>query len=152
MTSTGFEHKDTKSTKDTKDVREYVDGLSNRIIGAAIEVHRILGPGLLEAVYEEALCHELKLHGLAVERQLLVPIEYKGLVLRAPLRLDVQVEKLVLIEVKAVERLEQVHEAQLLSYLRLTDTWLGLLINFNVAVLKNGVRRVVNGDPIRRSL
>lgn len=105
--------------------------LSHKIIGAAIEVHRELGgPGLLEDVYEEALCHELSLRGLKIERQLSVQLEYKGKLLRKRLQLDVIVEGLVIIEVKSVEVYNDIYQSQLLTYLRLTKKRLGLVINF----------------------
>jgi GxxExxY protein len=118
--------------------------LSHDIIGAAIEVHRHLGPGLLESVYEECLCRELALAGLPFERQKPFPISYKGVKLDGAYRLDLLVGGLVIVELKAVERLETIHEAQLLSYLKLSTLKLGMLINFNVAVLKNGIKRIVN--------
>jgi GxxExxY protein len=118
------------------------------IVGAAIEVHRELGgPGLLEDVYEEALAEELRLRGLQVERQLPVRIHYKGRVLSKPLRLDLKVEKLVLVDNKAVNEWNPVFEAQMLTYLRLTQLKLGLVINFGEQYVKNGVYRVVNGLP-----
>lgn len=119
--------------------------LSGEIIAAAIEVHRELGPGLLESVYEFCLVHELCLRGFSVEQQVLLPIYYKGEKLHMDLRLDVQVEKRIIVEVKAVEALQGIHTAQLLTYLKLTGNKLGLLLNFNVPVLKSGIKRVVNG-------
>jgi GxxExxY protein len=119
--------------------------LSHQIIGAAIEVHRHIGPGLLESVYEAALCRELRLKGLLVDRQVSVPVKYKGEVLDCHIKLDLLVDRKVIVEVKAVETLIFVHKAQLLTYLRLQNLWLGLLINFNVGVLRDGVRRVLNG-------
>ena len=119
--------------------------LSYEIIGAAIEVHRELGgPGLLEDVYEEALCHELSLRGLKVERQLSVQLEYKGKLLRKRLKLDVIVEDLVIIEVKSVESYNDIYQAQLLTYLRLTNKKHGLVINFGERYVKDGVHRVAN--------
>jgi GxxExxY protein len=119
--------------------------LSYLIIGAAIEVHRELGgPGLLEDVYEEALCHELSLRGLTVERQLSVQLEYKGKLLRNRLRLDVIVNDLVIVEVKSTESYNDIYQAQLLTYLRLTKKRLGLVINFGERVVKDGVHRVAN--------
>ena len=118
--------------------------ISEKIIGAAIEVHRILGPGLLESVYEEALCHELKLKGLKFQRQQQIPIQYKGTTLGSNLRLDLLVEKKVIIEIKAKEQLSPTDKPQLLTYLRLCDIHLGLIINFNVKTLKTGIHRVVN--------
>ena len=116
------------------------------IVDAAIEVHRELGgPGLLEDVYEEALAEELRLRGLRVERQISVRIAYKGRVLSRPLRLDMKVEGLVVVENKAVTEWNAIFEAQMLTYLRLTGLKLGLVINFGERVVKNGVHRVVNG-------
>jgi len=120
--------------------------ISKIIIGAAIEVHRELGgPGLLEGVYEEALVEELTLRGLKVERQLLVPIVYKGKRLGNPLRLDLKVDGLVLVDNKAVSEWNPVFEAQMLTYLKLTGLKLGLVINFGEQFVKNGIHRVVNG-------
>ena len=120
--------------------------VSKIIVGAAIEVHRELGgPGLLEGVYEEALVEELTLRGLVVERQLQVPIIYKGKRLGAPLRLDLKVGGLVLVDNKAVTEWNPVFEAQMLTYLRLTGLKLGLVINFGEQFVKNGIYRVVNG-------
>jgi GxxExxY protein len=125
--------------------------ISNVIVDAAIEVHRVLGgPGLLEDVYEEALGEELRLRGLLVERQLPVRIVYKGRTLARPLRLDMKVEQLVLVDNKAVAEWNPVFEAQMLTYLRLTGLKLGLVINFGERFVKNGIYRVVNGlaeDP-----
>ena len=125
--------------------KQKADELSNDIIGAAIEVHRVLGPGLLESAYEECLSHELNLRGISSRRQVPLPMEYKGLKLDCGYRLDLVVEDLVIVELKAVGRIEPIHEAQILTYLRLRDTWLGLIINFNVVLLKNGIKRIVNG-------
>lgn len=119
--------------------------LSGKVIGAAIEVHRTLGPGLLESAYELALERELQLIGLTVERQKPVCLEYKGVVLGDAFRVDLLVNNALLVEIKATEQAHPLHEAQLLTYLRLTGNPLGLLINFNVKALKDGVRRVVNG-------
>jgi GxxExxY protein len=126
--------------------------ISKVILDAAIEVHRGLGgPGLLEDIYEEALAEELRLRGLRVERQLPVPVIYKGRTLRQPLRLDLRIEQLVLIENKAVTEWNSVFEAQMLTYLRLTGLKLGLVINFGERFVKNGFYRVVNGleEPIK---
>ncbi len=122
------------------------DEISYQIIGAAIEVHRALGgPGLLESVYEEALVWELMHKGLSVERQLEVPIHYKGHQLASPLRVDLLVEKLVIVENKAVVTYNPIFEAQTLTYLRLMDLRLGLVINFGEKFVKRGIHRVVNG-------
>ena len=114
------------------------------IIGAAIDVHRELGSGLLESAYEECFCHELQLRNLNFQRQVELPVEYKGIKLDCGYKLDVVVENVVVVELKSVERILSIHQAQLLTYLRLSGKKVGLLINFNVAVLKNGiVRRVI---------
>ena len=118
--------------------------ISKKIIGAAIEVHSILGPGLLESVYEEALCRELYLRGIEYERQKNVPIPYKGLTLAAPLRLDLLVENKVIVDIKAKERSTEIDKSKLLTYLRLSDLHLGLIINFHKIYLKNGIHRIVN--------
>lgn len=119
-------------------------GLSGEIIGAAIEVHRVLGPGLLESAYELALERELVLRGMSVERQKAVPLEYKGVALGDGFRMDLLVNDHLIVEIKAVEHLQAIHEAQLLTYLKLADKRLGLLINFNEKTIKEGVKRVVN--------
>lgn len=121
-----------------------INRLSNSVIGAALEVHRIVGPGLLESVYEECLLHELVLRGIQAERQVAIPLNYKGKTLQSTYRLDVLVEGCLLIEVKAVDQLAPIHDAQILTYLKLTNLRLGLLINFNATLLKNGIHRVVN--------
>ncbi len=118
--------------------------LTQQIIGAAIEVHRGMGPGLLESAYEECLCHELTLRGIPFERQVALPVEYKGVKLDCGYRLDLLVANAVVVELKAVERIEAIHEAQLLTYLKLGGWTVGLLINFNVPILKNGIKRIVN--------
>ncbi len=117
--------------------------LSYAIIGAAIEVHETLGPGLLESAYEECLCRELTLRQIPFERQRPLPVEYKGVHLDCGYRLDLLVGGLVVVEIKAVEALAPVHDAQLLTYLKLGGWKLGLLINFNVPVLKQGIKRLV---------
>jgi GxxExxY protein len=116
---------------------------SKEIIGAAIEVHRLKGPGLLETIYEKCLARELFLRQVPVECQLLVPIEYKGYVFEEPLRLDVYVDKCLIVELKAVENILPIHKAQLLSYMKLLNAPLGLLINFHELVLKNGIQRLI---------
>lgn len=125
--------------------KQRADELSKEIIGAAIEVHRQLGPGLLESAYEECLCCELGLKGIEFKRQVPQPVIYKSVKLDCGYRLDLLVEDLVIVEVKAVETIVPIHEAQLLTYLRLRGSWLGLIINFNVLLLKDGIRRLVNG-------
>ena len=119
------------------------DSLTGLIIGAAIEVHRRLGPGLLESAYETCLCYELSLKGIEVERQKALPIVYRGVKLDSGYRLDLMVENEVVVEVKSVSKLLPIHEAQLLSYLKHNGGGRGLLINFNVKLLKDGIRRLI---------
>jgi GxxExxY protein len=119
------------------------DPLTEKIIGAAIEVHRVLGPGLLESAYEECLCHELHLRGIAFVRQQPLPVVYKGVRLDCGYRLDVVVEGRVIVELKTVDRILPIHEAQLLTYLRLAGIRTGLILNFNVPVLRQGIKRMV---------
>jgi GxxExxY protein len=119
------------------------ESLTKEIIGAAIEVHRAVGPGLLEGVYEECLCHELKLRGLRFERQLIVPVVYKGVQMDCGYRLDLLVEDTVILELKSVDRLHPIFEAQLLTYMRLLKKPVGFVINFNVPILKTGIVRKV---------
>ena len=121
-----------------------INQLTGQIIGAAIEVHKTLGPGLLESAYEECLCRELSLRGFSYERQKEVPVEYKGVRLDCGYRLDIVVSESVILELKACDRLERIHQAQLLTYLKLTGIKYGLLINFNVSVLKDGIKRMIN--------
>ncbi|MDB4444200.1 GxxExxY protein [bacterium] len=121
-----------------------VNALSHRIIGAAIEVHRALGPGLLESAYEECLCHEFKLSDLSFERQKRLPVVYKGMKLDCGYRLDLVVESAIILELKSCEGIEPIHKAQLLTYLKLSELNLGLLLNFNVPVMRNGILRIVN--------
>lgn len=116
--------------------------LTTHIIGAAIEVHRALGPGLLESAYRRCLAHELAIRGLKVAQEVSLPLEYKGLRLDDTYRLDLLVEDKVIVEVKSVARLEAIHLAQTLTYLRLSRQEVGLLLNFNVPALKDGIRRV----------
>ena len=121
-----------------------INQLTKEIIGAAIEVHRTLSPGLLESAYETCLSFELAERGLNVERQKPLPVIYKGTRLEAGYRLDLLVEDRVLVEVKAVDQLAPIHQAQLLSYLKLSGCKAGLPINFNVQILKNGIKRLIN--------
>jgi GxxExxY protein len=114
------------------------EDLTEKIIGAAIEVHRALGPGLLESAYEECFCHELSLRGVSFRRQVPLPVEYKGVKLDCGYRLDLIVQDSVVLELKCVEHTLPVHEAQLLTYLKLTGKRIGLIINFNVPVLMRG--------------
>ena len=125
--------------------------LTEKIIGAAIEVHRHLGPGLLESAYEECLCYELKQMGLRFQRQVHLPIQYKEIRLESAYRMDLLVEDLVVVEIKASEDTAPVHASQVLTYLKVSKKRVGLLINFNMPVLKDGLKRIVNhyaGKPI----
>src|SRR4051794_2967200 len=120
------------------------NSLTDRIIGAAIEVHRHLGPGLLESVYEECLCHELGIMGLRFQRQIHMPVVYKGLTLEGAYRADLVVEDMIVVEIKATEGTAPVHHSQLLTYLKVSNRRVGLLINFNMPVLTDGLKRIVN--------
>jgi GxxExxY protein len=119
------------------------DSLSKKVIGCAIEVHRELGPGLLESTYEQCLAHELQTHEIDFQVQLPLPVEYKGIRLDCGYRVDILVENSLLLELKSVERLQKIHEAQLLTYMKLAGLKTGLLINFNVNLLKHGIKRFV---------
>jgi GxxExxY protein len=119
------------------------DPRTSVIIGAAIEVHRHLGPGLLESAYEECLCHELHLRELPFRRQVELPISYKGIKLDCGYKIDLIVQDTVILELKSIDKLQPIHEAQLLTYLRLTQKPVGLLINFNVPLLTQGIIRMV---------
>ena len=120
------------------------DPLTEKIIGFAIEVHRHLGPGLLESAYEECLCHDLSVAGISFERQKQLPVHYKNVKLDCACRLDLVVDQKIVVELKSVENLMPIHEAQLLTYLKLSRLTLGLLINFNVSMFKHGIKRIVN--------
>jgi len=119
--------------------------LTNEIIGSAIEVHRNLGPGLLESTYEECMAYELQERELIIKRQIEIPVLYKGTQLEQNYRIDLLVNNQVIIELKSVNKLEPVHDAQLLTYLKLAKKRYGLLLNFNVPVMKQGIRRLLNG-------
>lgn len=141
----------TELTEHTE-MRKDINQLTETVIGCAIEVHRAFGPGLLESAYETCLCRELGLHTLLFERQKPIALEYKGVKLDCGYRADVIVDRRLLLEIKAVDQLAAIHDAQLLSYLKLTGLTVGLLINFNVRVLTQGVRRKVLGPPEEISL
>ena len=132
--------------QDTETQRRALNDLSHRVLGLCLEVHRELGPGLLESAYEEALAYEFTQSGLTFERQKEMPLHYKGVSLNCGYRLDFLVEGELILELKAANGLSPIHYAQLLTYLRLERRSLGLLINFNVPVLKAGIHRVVSGD------
>lgn len=129
-----------EETNETQKLNRFTE----KIIGCAIEVHRNLGPGLLESAYEECLCFELNQAGLKYERQVSLPVIYKGIKLECGYRIDIIVENSVIVELKTVEKILPVHEAQLLSYLKLYNKKVGLLLNFHVSILKNGLKRMVN--------
>jgi GxxExxY protein len=132
---------------DEMDEKDRLDQITRRIIGAAIEVHKVVGPGLLESAYEACLAFELRAMGLKVEVQRPLPVVYKDVKLDCGYRLDLVVEDAVIVEIKAVERLAPIHDAQLLSYLKLSHKRVGLLLNFHVRVLKDGLKRIVNEFP-----
>ena len=134
-------HQDPKAPR--KDLSDAEERIASVIVDAAIKVHRVLGPGLLESVYEACLSYELRTRGLQVETQVPVPVHYEGLTLDGGLRLDLLVDGIAIVELKAVERMLPVYEAQLLSYLKLSGRRLGFLLNFNVALMKDGVFRFV---------
>ncbi|MEP6572647.1 MAG: GxxExxY protein [Gemmatimonadota bacterium] len=118
--------------------------LCETILGAAIEVHRTLGPGLLESAYRDCLCHELYYRGVTHDRERTLPLRYRDVIVNCGYRLDIVVEDFVIVEIKSVRAIERVHRAQLLTYLKLTGLPVGLLLNFNVALLKDGIARMVN--------
>ncbi len=119
------------------------DPLTEKIIGYAIEVHKYLGPGLLESAYEECLAHELNIHGIQFHRQVSIPVVYKGLHLECGYRIDIVVAGSLILELKSVERILPIHEAQLLTYMKLSQINIGLLINFNVPLIRDGLKRLV---------
>lgn len=140
-----FKKKSLVNRKDAKVAKMDENELSNKIIGACIEVHKSLGPGLLENVYQECLAREFSLQQIPFQKELSKPVAYKGILMDCNLRLDFLVEQKVVVELKAVDRISPVHKAQVWTYLKLTECKLGLLVNFNVTVLKNGIERVVLG-------
>lgn len=127
--------------------KDRLDSITRRIIGAAIEVHRRLGPGLLESAYEACMAHELRQIGFKVEQQKTLPVTYKDVKLDCGYRLDLVVEDPVIVDIKALERLAPIHDAQSLSYLRISNKRVGLIINFHVRLLKSGLKRIVNEYP-----
>ena len=129
------------------DEKDRLNVLSNRVIGAALRVHVELGPGMLESAYEACLSYELLDQGLSVERQKPIPVVYRGRRLDCGYRIDLLVESALIVEVKAIERLEKLHSAQVRSHLRFSNLKLGLLINFNVPSIRDGIKRIVNGFP-----
>jgi GxxExxY protein len=133
--------------RDSPGIAGELNQLTERILGAAISVHREIGPGMLEAAYEACLAYELEQDGLLVERQKPLPLTYRGVTLDCGYRVDFLVDERVIVEVKSVEKIRHVHKAQLLSYVRMFGCQVGLLLNFNAEVLKDGIHRVVNGLP-----
>lgn len=129
---------------DTCNSPERLNLLTEKVIGCAIEVHKGIGPGLLESAYEECLCYELSQAGLAFTRQVPLPVVYKGVNLNCGYRLDIFVEDQVILEIKAVDKIIPIHEAQLLSYLRMLNRKVGLILNFHSTVMKHGIKRIVN--------
>ena len=130
--------------KQFEKISEELETIASTVVDAAFKVHKTLGPGLLESVYEACLLYELRFRGLSAETQVSVPVKYEGVVLDAGLRIDIIVERQLIVELKAVETMHPVFEAQLLTYLKLTGRRLGLLINFNVPLLKDGIRRIIH--------
>jgi GxxExxY protein len=129
----------------TEDTEGSSSAQTHDIVGAAIEVHRRLGPGLLESAYETCLCRELLIRGMSFQSQVPLPVQYRGLQLDCGYRLDIVVDDSIIVEVKAVRKVLPIHRAQVLTYLKLTKFHLGLLINFNVEVLRSGLYRIING-------
>jgi len=139
-------HEDHEGHKDHEgrfDIPAEVEAIGRELVDAAVKVHRVLGPGLLESAYEQCLAHELSMRGIGVRRQVVLPIEFEGLRLDAGYRLDMVLAGTVVVEVKAIEALSRLHEAQLLTYLRLSGLRLGYLLNFNAVQLRHGLRRFV---------
>jgi len=134
----------TESTERAEGLRD-LNEITRGIIAAAMEVHRHLGPGLLESAYQECVCYELSRMGLTFTREVHLPLSYKGLQLDCSYRVDLLVEDAVVVELKSIEQILRIHSAQLLTYLRASHKQVGLLINFNVLVLKDGIKRIVNG-------
>lgn len=127
--------------------KEDIEIIGREIIHSSYYVHKSIGPGLLESIYQTCLTEELSYRGLFVEKEVFVPLFYRNKQIQKDLRLDLLVERQIILEIKAIDAIAPVHIAQLLSYLKLTDKWLGFLLNFNVVVMKDGIRRIVNGFP-----
>ena len=134
----------TEKHREKKESME-INEITQKIIGCAIDVHKVLGPGLLESAYEECLAYELDKAGLSIKRQQPIPVIYKEVILDCGYRIDILVENLVVLELKVVDEFHPVHEAQILTYMKFSNKKIGLLINFNVTILKDGIRRFVNG-------
>jgi GxxExxY protein len=129
----------------TEDYKNECSKLSNIVIGCSIEVHKALGPGLLESTYEKCLCYELEQNHIHFREQLYMPVNYKEIIIEPGYRFDILAEDKIIIELKSVESVLPIHKAQLKTYLKLSKKWLGLLLNFNVEVMKNGIERIVWG-------
>ncbi len=127
--------------------KEDIEIIGREIIHSSYYVHKSIGPGLLESIYQTCLTEELSYRGLFVEKEVFVPLFYRNKQIQKDFRLDLLVERQIILEIKAIDAIAPVHIAQLLSYLKLTDKWLGFLLNFNVVVMKDGIRRIVNGFP-----
>ena len=138
-----MDRQDAKIAKARQEPCAAADAVARQVVDAGLKVHRTLGPGLLESVYEACLVQEFHLRGLGVRRQVPLPIEYEGLRLEGGYRLDLLVDEAVIVEVKAVEAISRLHEAQLITYLKLSGLRLGLLLNFNVTLFRDGVRRLI---------
>lgn len=134
-------HKGTKAQRE--EISDELNELSRQVVDAVFQVHQNLGPGLLESVYEACLCHELGKRDIAFQRQVTLPVVYDGIEIEAGLRLDLWIDKKLIVELKAVEALNEIHQAQLMTYMKLTGTRLGLLVNFNVPAIRQGIKRII---------
>ncbi len=134
-------HKDTKTQREA--ISNALNELARQVVDAAFHIHKVLGPGLLESVYEACLCHELTKRGVSFQKQVVLPIVYDGLEIETGLRIDLWIENKLIVELKAIESLHEIHKAQIMTYMKLTETRLGLLINFNVPVIKDGIKRII---------
>ena len=134
-------HKGTKAQRE--EINDELNELSRQVVDAMFQVHSTLGPGLLESVYEACLCHELKKRNVSFQSQVVLPVVYDGMEIEAGLRIDLWIDKKLIVELKAVAALNEVHQAQLMTYMKLTGTRLGLLVNFNVPVIRQGIKRIV---------
>src|SRR3954447_26844705 len=141
LTTKTLRHED--DNRDLSAISDRVEDVAAQIVDAAVKVHKTLGPGLLESVYEICLCHELAIRQIQFRRQLDLPIQYEGIRLESGLRIDILVENCVVVELKTVEKLLPINDAQLLTYLKLTGHRLGFLLNFNVPIMKHGIKRLV---------
>jgi len=134
-------HKDTKTQREA--ISDELNGLARQVVDAAFHVHKALGPGLLESVYETCLCHELTKRRVAFQKQVVLPVVYDGLEIKTGLRIDLWIENQLIVELKAIDSLHEIHKAQIMTYMKLTDSRLGLLVNFNVPVIKDGIKRII---------